>query len=142
MQPYLSATIAVFFLLFRVRLWRCPSLTLLCSVLCFSHFDKPSSLQAHWGRCCHYCFLAPVYLFTYCVKECLSPILWWSVLMLWLLLQTISSPSTLRGEVLPLLLSPASLFIHSSSGDCLSPPLWSSGCPALFAKHLFFSATF
>jgi hypothetical protein len=42
------------------------------------------------------------------------------------------------GEVLPLLSSPAGLFTHSSSGDCSSPTLWSSGCPALFAKCLFF----
>jgi hypothetical protein len=46
------------------------------------------------------------------------------------------------GEVLPLLPSPTSLFIHSSSGECPSPTLQSSGCPALFAKCLFFSYLF
>jgi hypothetical protein len=42
------------------------------------------------------------------------------------------------GEVLSLLPSPASFFTHSSSGDCSSPSLWSSGHPTLSGKYLFF----
>jgi hypothetical protein len=37
--------------------------------------------------------------------------------------------------------SPASLFIYSSSGECPSPTLQSSGHPTLFATCHFFSAT-
>jgi hypothetical protein len=39
--------------------------------------------------------------------------------------------------VLPLLPYPASLFIYSSSGECPSPTLHSSGHPVLFAMCLF-----
>jgi hypothetical protein len=58
-----------------------------------------------------------------------------------LLLQAFPSPSTL-GEVVPLLPSLAFLFIYTSSGECPSPTLWSSGCPTLFAMCLFFSCLF
>jgi hypothetical protein len=43
------------------------------------------------------------------------------------------SRSKVAGPVLPLLPSPAGLFIYRSIRDCPSPPLWHSGCPTLFA---------
>jgi hypothetical protein len=71
MQPYPPVTIVVLFLLFRVHAGRCPSPTLWWSTLCFNRFYKTSPLQAHWGKCCRSCFLGPVCVFTYHVKECL-----------------------------------------------------------------------
>jgi hypothetical protein len=47
------------------------------------------------------------------------------------------SCSKVAGRVLPLLSSPASLFIYSSMRDCPSPSLRCSGCPAFFAMCLF-----
>jgi hypothetical protein len=47
------------------------------------------------------------------------------------------SCSKVAGRGLPLMPSPASLFIYSSMKDCPSPTLQSSGCPALFATCLF-----
>jgi hypothetical protein len=41
------------------------------------------------------------------------------------------------GQVPPLLCSLAGLFICSSMRDSPSPPLWHSGCPAVFATCLF-----
>jgi hypothetical protein len=46
--------------------------------------------------------------------------------------------SKIAGRVLPLLPSPASLFIYSSVNECPSPTLQSSGYHTLFAKYLFF----
>jgi hypothetical protein len=47
--------------------------------------------------------------------------------------------SKFAGQVPPLLPSLASLYIYSSSGECPSPTLWSSGIPTLFVTCLFFS---
>jgi hypothetical protein len=112
-------------------------------MVCFNRFYKSSPLQAHWGRCCCSCLLVLACLFTDYVKECLSLTLLWSLLCFSCFYKpSFPSPSTLGGEVLPLLPSPAGLFIHSSSGECLSPTLWSSGHPAFFAVFSFFFSYF
>jgi hypothetical protein len=46
-------------------------------------------------------------------------------------------PLLVAWHVLLLLPSPTSLLIYSSMRDFPSPPLWLSGCPALFATCLF-----
>jgi hypothetical protein len=46
-------------------------------------------------------------------------------------------PLLIAGSVLPLLPSPAGLFIYSSMKDFPSSPLWHSGCPTVFATCLF-----
>jgi hypothetical protein len=40
--------------------------------------DKPSPLQAHWGRWRHSCLLLPACLFAVLVSDCPSPTLWGS----------------------------------------------------------------
>jgi hypothetical protein len=79
-------------------------------------------------------------LFRVHVEMCPSPTLQWSVLAL-ATFTSLPLSKHIGWGVLLLLPSPASLFIHSLSGDCSSPTLQSSGCPTLFAKCLFFSAT-
>jgi hypothetical protein len=132
-QPYLQLQS---FFLFKVHMGRCPSPTLLWFMPHFSHCYKPSPLQAYWGRWCHTCLLWLACLFTVHIRGCLFTPLWWKFHTT---AAVTSFPlSKVAGWVLPLLPSPAGLFIYSSSGECSSPTLQSSGCPALFATCLFF----
>jgi hypothetical protein len=78
--------------------------------------------------------IAVFFLFRGLVKRCPSPTLLWSMSHFschW-------KPSLLK--VYWGMWHHSCLFIYSSSGQCSSPTLWSSGCPALFATCLFFSA--
>jgi hypothetical protein len=77
--------------------------------------------------------IAVFFLFRGLVKRCPSPTLLWSMSHFschW-------KPSLLK--VYWGMWRHSCLFIYSSSGQCSSPTLWSSGCPALFATCLFFS---
>jgi hypothetical protein len=96
-------------------------------------------LSMHTGRWRHTHLLWPACLFTVHVKECpsLPPPGGASHTS-----ATVTSfpLSKVDGQVPPFLPFPTSLFIYSLSGECPSPTLQSSGCPALFATCLFFSA--
>jgi hypothetical protein len=62
------------FFLCSLHVGSCPSSTLRWDVPNFSHWWKPSPLQAHWGRWCHSCLLRSACLFTVCVRECPPPL--------------------------------------------------------------------
>jgi hypothetical protein len=79
--------------------------------------------QAHWGRWCYSCFFRPMSLFTVNVGSGPSP-LSCGVFLPLALLQAL--PLLVTGQLLPLLPSPAGLFIYSSCGKQAFPPLlWS-----------------
>jgi hypothetical protein len=91
-------------------------------------------MQISWVRWHCISFLRPVCLFTVHVGIGPSP-LSCGVFLLPPLLQAF--PLLVSGHVLPLLPSLAGLFVYSSMRDCPSPPLWHSGCLALFATCFF-----
>jgi hypothetical protein len=70
------------------------------------------------------------------MERCPFPTLLWSLPHFSCPLEAFPS-TNLLGEVVPLLPSPAGLFIYSVSGECTSPTLWSSGCFTLFGTCLF-----
>jgi hypothetical protein len=76
-------------------------------------------------------------LFTVHMRERTSPALWWSFPH-YSCCYKLSPLQGYGGGVPPLLPSPAGLITYSSTGECSSPTLQSSGCPALFAKCLVF----
>jgi hypothetical protein len=115
-QPYPPVAIANF-LLFRVCMERCPSLTLWFCMPHFSCLWKLSPLQAHWGRLHYSYFLRQAYLFTAHVREYPPH----SGGAFHTTATVASFPhSKVAGRVQPLLPFPASLFIYSSCGECLS----------------------
>jgi hypothetical protein len=98
-----------------------PCRLCLLRVLCMSLCYKLSPFQAHWGtwHCTH--FLRPVCLFTAHMGSRSSP-LSCGVFLPLLLLQAF--PLLIAGPVL--LLLPAAVFVYSSCGWCVLPPLlWS-----------------
>jgi hypothetical protein len=82
------------------------------------------------GLCCCSCLLQPACLFTAHIGSGSSPLSCGVFLPPPLLL---AFPLLVAGPVLPLLLSPASLFVRVFP----SPTFWRSGHPALFAMCLF-----
>jgi hypothetical protein len=86
------------------------------------------------GGALHSCFLWPSCLFTVHMGSGPSP-LSCGIFFPPPLLQVF--PLLVAGRVMPLLPSPAGLFIYSSVGDCPSPPLRHSWHLALFVMYLF-----
>jgi hypothetical protein len=98
------------------------------------HCYKLSLLQAHWGRWRYTRLLWSACLFTVHVGSAPSPLSSGSFLT-----QPLLQAFPLQGcrAGLPLLPSPAGLFIYSSVRDCPYPPLWHSGhLPSLLQVFL------